>query len=40
MNPIIENIEKHTINRVPEIKLTSLGHDAVIIGALALAMSY
>jgi len=40
LNPIMENIEKHTINRVPEIKLTSLGQDAVLIGALALAMSY
>ena len=36
--PIKENIHKHTINRVPEIKMTALGHDAVIIGALALAM--
>jgi glucokinase len=38
LNPIKENISKHTINRVPDIKITPLGHDAVIIGALALAM--
>lgn len=38
LEPIKENIHKHTINRVPEIKMTPLGHDAVIMGALALAM--
>ena len=38
LDPIKENIHKHTINRIPEIKITPLGQDAVIIGALALAM--
>jgi glucokinase len=38
LDPIRDNIQKHTINRVPEIKITLLGQDAVIIGALALAM--
>ncbi len=38
LEPIKENIGKHTINRVPEIKITPLGQDAVIIGALAIAM--
>ena len=38
LDPIRENIHKCTINRVPEIKITPLGQDAVIIGALALAM--
>ena len=38
LDPINENIGKYTINRIPEIKITALGHDAVIIGALALAM--
>lgn len=38
LKPITENIEKHTINTIPEIKITPLGHDAVIIGALALAV--
>lgn len=38
LEPIKENIGNHTINRVPEIKITPLGHDSVILGALALAM--
>ena len=38
LTPIKENIQKYTINRIPEIKITPLGQDAVIIGALALAM--
>jgi glucokinase len=38
LEPIRENVQKHTINRVPEIKITPLGQDAVIIGALAMAM--
>ncbi len=38
LGPIIKNVQKYTINRVPEIKITPLGHDAVLIGALALAM--
>ncbi len=40
LNPILANIEKHSINTVPEIKITPLGQDAVIIGALALAVNY
>ena len=39
LNPILEQISNHTINRIPEIKITPLGHDSVILGALALAMS-
>ncbi|MCW4013245.1 MAG: ROK family protein [Candidatus Bathyarchaeota archaeon] len=40
LKPIIENIEKHTINTIPEIKITPLGHDSVILGALALALNF
>jgi glucokinase len=36
--PILENIQKHTINRIPEIKITQLGQDVVLLGALALGM--
>jgi glucokinase len=39
IEPIIENIAKHTINTIPEIKMTPLGHDSVILGALTLAMN-
>jgi len=38
LDPIRENIGKHLINRKPEIMVTPLGGDAVLIGALALAM--
>ena len=38
LDPIRENIGKHLINREPEIMVTPLGGDAVLIGALALAM--
>ena len=38
LDPIHENIDKHLINRKPEIMVTPLGQDAVLIGALALAM--
>lgn len=38
LDPIRENIDKHLINRKPEIMVTPLGEDAVLIGALALAM--
>jgi glucokinase len=38
LDPILENIDKHLINRKPEIMVTPLGEDAVLIGALALAM--
>ena len=38
--PIYENFEKHTIkftiNRVPSIKLTQLGDEIGLLGALAL----
>jgi glucokinase len=39
LGPILANIGKHTINTVPEIKITPLNHDSVILGALALAMN-
>ncbi len=39
LKPILENIDKHLINRRPEIMITPLGQDAVLYGALALAMS-
>ena len=38
LDPIRDNIDKHLINRKPEIMVTPLGEDAVLIGALALAM--
>ena len=38
LDPILDNIDKHLINRKPEIMVTPLGEDAVLIGALALAM--
>lgn len=37
LKPIIENIDRHLINRKPEIMITPLGGDAVLYGALALA---
>lgn len=36
--PIIENIDNHLINRRPEIMITPLGADAVLHGALVLAI--
>ena len=39
MNPIIKNIKNYTINRVPEIRITPLGGDIVLYGAIALAAS-
>ena len=39
LKPILENIDKHLINRRPDIMITPLGEDAVLYGALALAMS-
>ncbi|UCH56785.1 MAG: ROK family protein [Candidatus Bathyarchaeota archaeon] len=39
LNPILENIDRHLINRRPEIMITPLGSDAVLYGALALAIS-
>ena len=38
LKPIADNIGKHLINRRPEIKITPLGEDAVLLGALALAI--
>jgi len=38
LKPIEENIDRHLINRKPEIKATPLGADAVLYGALALAI--
>lgn len=38
LRPIHENIDRHLINRRPEIRITPLGEDAVIYGALALAI--
>lgn len=38
LDPILDNIDKHLINRKPEIMITPLGEDAVLIGALATAM--
>ena len=39
LKPILENVDRHLINRRPEIMITPLGEDAVLYGALALAMS-
>ncbi len=39
LDPILEQVGDHTINRVPKIMITPLGQDSVILGALALAMS-
>ncbi len=38
LSPIEKNIDRHLLNRKPEIKITSLGEDIVLLGALALAM--
>ena len=38
LGPIEENIGRHLINRRPRIMITPLGEDAVLYGALALAM--
>jgi glucokinase len=37
LKPILENIDKHLINRRPEISLTLLGEDVIIYGAFVLA---
>lgn len=37
LNPIVKNIGHHTINRNPEIRITPMGDEAVLLGALALA---
>lgn len=38
LDPIIENLDQHIINRKPEIIITPLGDEVVLYGALALAM--
>jgi glucokinase len=38
LEPIQENIGNYTINRIPKIKITPLGDDAVLLGALALSL--
>jgi len=38
LKPIEENINRHLINRKPEIRVTPLGEDVVLYGALTLAM--
>jgi len=38
LKPILENVDRHLINRRPDIMITPLGEDAVLYGALALAM--
>lgn len=38
LKPIEGNIDRHLINRKPEIKVTPLGEDVVLYGALALAI--
>ena len=37
IKPILENIKRYTVNRVPEIRITPLGEDVVLYGAIALA---
>ncbi len=39
MKPILKNISQHAINRVPKVKLTSLGEDICLKGALVAASS-
>ena len=39
LEPILENIDKHIINRKPKIIITPLGGDVVLYGALAYAIS-
>lgn len=37
LEPINSHLEKYTINRIPEIKITQLGNDVVLYGAIAVA---
>ncbi|HDJ67244.1 MAG TPA: ROK family protein [Nitrososphaeria archaeon] len=39
LNPIKRNLKKYVVNRVPEIKITPLGDNIVLYGAIALAMT-
>lgn len=38
LTAILQNIRNHTINRVPDIKVTALGDDVVLFGAIAFAL--
>ena len=38
LEPIQRHVARHVINRLPEIKITPLGEDIVLYGALALAL--
>ncbi|MEM3404236.1 MAG: ROK family protein [Nitrososphaeria archaeon] len=37
LRPIVEGIKEHTVNRIPDIKLTALGDDVGLYGAIAAA---
>ena len=39
LDPVISRIKQHTINRVPDIHVTKLGDNIVILGAIAYAIS-
>ncbi len=39
LEPILENIDRHLLNRRPRIMITPLGDDVVLYGALAMALS-
>ncbi len=39
LKPILENIDRHLLNRMPRIMITPLGEDVVLYGALSRAMS-
>ena len=39
LGPILENIDRHLINRKPRIMITPLGEDVVLYGALSRAIS-
>jgi glucokinase len=39
LRPILENIDKHLLNRKPRIMITPLGEDVVLYGALSRALS-
>lgn len=39
LNPILKYLPKYSINRIPKVALTPLGEDAVLYGALALALN-
>ena len=38
LDPINENVDRYIVNKKPEIRITPLGQDAVLFGALALAI--